>query len=158
MFGLTTRRRIVEEIDAHLRTIRLLLRTEVKLGNARRNVSDEIDAHVETIRARNTAEDDLAKERRITRLLAEQLLDATGSYPTAARTALGLLPAGPWERALEGLNALVDAGVLFHVEPDGHISNSTGDEHIAWDRAAQRWRLVHDDDQLVADATKDGRA
>ncbi|MFE4647710.1 hypothetical protein [Streptomyces sp. NPDC056707] len=157
MFGLTTRRRIVEEIDAHLRTIRLLLRTEVKLGRARRTVSDEIDAHVETIRARNTAEDDLAKERRTTRLLAEQLLDATGSYPSAARSALGLPPAGPWERALEGLNALVDAGVLFHVEPDGHISNSTGDEHIEWDRTANRWRLVHDDDQLAADVTKDGR-
>ncbi|MFI9079174.1 hypothetical protein ACIGW8_22340 [Streptomyces sioyaensis] len=51
----------------------------------------------------------------------------------------------PWQRAVDGLNALVDAGIGFHVEPDGHISNPAGDEHIEWDRAAERWRLVHDD-------------
>ncbi|MFF8901719.1 hypothetical protein ACF082_30040 [Streptomyces lydicus] len=52
----------------------------------------------------------------------------------------------PWQRAVDGLNALVDAGIGFHVEPDGHISNPSGGEHIEWDRAAERWRLVHDDD------------
>ncbi|WP_143670443.1 hypothetical protein [Streptomyces antimycoticus] len=55
----------------------------------------------------------------------------------------------PWQRATDGLNALVDAGIPFHVEPDGHISNPLGDEHIEWDRAAERWRLVVDDDVPV---------
>ncbi|MEU7596401.1 hypothetical protein AB0B79_25725 [Streptomyces sp. NPDC039022] len=52
----------------------------------------------------------------------------------------------PWQRAVDGLNALTDAGVDFHIEPDGHIANPLGDEHIEWDRASQRWRLVHDDE------------
>ncbi|MFJ3699466.1 hypothetical protein ACIPW9_35980 [Streptomyces sp. NPDC090052] len=51
----------------------------------------------------------------------------------------------PWERAMAGLNALVDAGVAFHVEPDGHISNPFGDEHIEWDLKAKRWVLTVDD-------------
>ena len=54
--------------------------------------------------------------------------------------------ASPWERAVAGLNALVDADIAFHVEPDGHISNPFGDEHIEWDHDAARWRLVHDDE------------
>lgn len=137
MFGFTTRRRLTAEVDAHLTTIRARL-------DAEHLVIEEIDSHIETIRARRTVEDALDKERRTTRLLAEQLLDATGHYPAAARTQLGLPPAGPWERAVEGLNALVDADVLFHIEPDGHISNSTGDEHIEWDRTSNRWLLVHD--------------
>ncbi|MEU7155123.1 hypothetical protein [Streptomyces chrestomyceticus] len=52
--------------------------------------------------------------------------------------------ASPWQQAVDGLNALVDAGIPVHVEPDGHIANTLGDEHIEWDRAAGRWRLVHD--------------
>lgn len=52
----------------------------------------------------------------------------------------------PWQRAVDGLNALAAAGVPMHVEPDGRISNPCGDEHIVWDRAAERWHLVHDED------------
>ncbi|MEU7154076.1 hypothetical protein AB0B15_39605 [Streptomyces sp. NPDC045456] len=52
----------------------------------------------------------------------------------------------PWQQAVDGLNALTDAGVDFHIEPDGHIANPLGGEHIEWDRASQRWRLVHDDE------------
>ncbi|MEV7470446.1 hypothetical protein AB0O20_28675 [Streptomyces kronopolitis] len=52
----------------------------------------------------------------------------------------------PWQRAVDGLNALVDARIGFHIEPDGHISNPSGDEHIEWDRAVERFVLVHDDD------------
>lgn len=52
----------------------------------------------------------------------------------------------PWERAVAGLNALVDAGVDFHVEPDGHISAPFSDEHIEWDLRARRWVLTHDDE------------
>ncbi|MFC8625646.1 hypothetical protein [Streptomyces anulatus] len=86
------------------------------------------------------------------RLLAEQLLTATSGQSTAARKTLDLPENGPWERALDGLNALVDAGVPVHIEPDGHIANSSGDEHIEWDRGAGRWRLVHDDEETpVAD-------
>ncbi|MER8083810.1 hypothetical protein ABTZ57_01275 [Streptomyces sp. NPDC094048] len=160
MFGLTTRAHLRDEVDAHLRTIRSLLRAEAETGLARQTLSNEIDAHLNTIRARNTAEDTLAQEKRITRRLAEQLLDATGTYPTAARASLGLPPAGPWERAVEGLNALVDAGELFHVEPDGHISNPCGDQHIEWDRTAERWRLANDDEQPIpaaVDTVKDDR-
>ncbi|MFI0768568.1 hypothetical protein ACH4TQ_27330 [Streptomyces sp. NPDC021218] len=54
----------------------------------------------------------------------------------------------PWQRATDGLNALVDAGVGFHLEPDGHISNPFGDEHIEWDRAAERWVLTVDDAEV----------
>ncbi|MFD7101889.1 hypothetical protein [Streptomyces celluloflavus] len=58
-------------------------------------------------------------------------------------------PVNPWERAVAGLNALVDADVIFHVEPDGHISAPFSAEHIEWDRGAERWRLVHDDETLL---------
>ncbi|OKI04956.1 hypothetical protein A6A06_09705 [Streptomyces sp. CB02923] len=54
--------------------------------------------------------------------------------------------ASPWQQAVDGLNALVDAGISFHIEPDGHIANPAGDEHIEWDRESQRWRLVHDNE------------
>lgn len=57
-----------------------------------------------------------------------------------------LTAASPWERAVAGLNALVDADVAFWIEPDGHISGPFSDEHIEWDQAASRWRLVHDDE------------
>ncbi len=51
----------------------------------------------------------------------------TAAGIAAALEAAGLLQspesaASPWERAVAGLNALVDADVIFHVEPDGHIS------------------------------------
>ncbi|MFG2670814.1 hypothetical protein [Streptomyces sp. NPDC048445] len=79
------------------------------------------------------------------------LLDPTGL--AAAVEAMGALPMptgtpvpSPWERAVAGLNALVDAGVAFHVEPDGHISAPFSDEHIEWDLKARRWVLTHDDE------------
>ncbi|WP_328721784.1 hypothetical protein OHT52_21335 [Streptomyces sp. NBC_00247] len=70
----------------------------------------------------------------------------------AALEAAGLLQspetaASPWERAVAGLNALVDADVVFHVEPDGHISAPFSDEHIEWDLRARRWVLTHDTDE-----------
>ncbi|MEE1774495.1 hypothetical protein PUR34_41570 [Streptomyces sp. JV185] len=52
----------------------------------------------------------------------------------------------PWERAVAGLNALVDADVIFHVDPDGHISAPFSDEHIEWDLKARRWVLTHDNE------------
>lgn len=52
----------------------------------------------------------------------------------------------PWQRAVDGLNALAAAGIPVHVEPDGHISNPCGTEHIEWDRTTERWRLIHDED------------
>jgi hypothetical protein len=45
----------------------------------------------------------------------------------------------PWQQAADGLNALADAGVPFYIDPDGHITNVTGEIHIEWDDAAQRW-------------------
>lgn len=59
-------------------------------------------------------------------------------------------PVNPWERAVAGLNALVDADVIFHVEPDGHISAPFSDEHIEWDLKARRWVLTHDDEDGAA--------
>lgn len=56
----------------------------------------------------------------------------------------------PWERAVAGLNALVDADVIFHVEPDGHISAPFSDEHIEWDLKARRWVLTRDDEDGAA--------
>lgn len=84
-------------------------------------------------------------------LSSAQLLQSPETAAELAR--LQALDAGvtPWQQATDGLNALVDAGIPFHVEPDGHISNPCGDEHIEWDRAAERWRLVVDDDELDAD-------
>ncbi|MEU2135332.1 hypothetical protein [Streptomyces sp. NPDC018352] len=58
----------------------------------------------------------------------------------------GTETASPWERAAAGLNALVDADVIFHVEPDGHISAPFSDEHIEWDLKARRWVLTRDDE------------
>ncbi|MFB6813064.1 hypothetical protein ACFCV8_00755 [Streptomyces sp. NPDC056347] len=63
--------------------------------------------------------------------------------------------APPWERAVAGLNALVDAGVDFHVEPDGHISAPFSDEHIEWDLRARRWVLTHDDEDDEPEVTPD---
>ncbi|MFI2184560.1 hypothetical protein [Streptomyces sioyaensis] len=57
----------------------------------------------------------------------------------------------PWQRAVDGLNALVDAGIGFHVELDGHISNPAGDEHIEWSRREERWVLTHDEDDADAE-------
>lgn len=153
MFGLTTTRRLRktqrENVGLHARLglLQGFHQSETTaLRRAEQCLSDEIDAHILTIRARHTAEDALATEQRTTRLLAEQLLVATSEKNPAARAALGLPEEGPWDRAVEGLNALVDADIAFHIEPDGHISNPLGDEHIEWDREANRWRLVHDDE------------
>ncbi|WP_097866526.1 hypothetical protein [Streptomyces sp. rh34] len=56
----------------------------------------------------------------------------------------------PWERAVAGLNALVDADIAFWIEPDGHISGPFGDEHIEWDQKTKRWVLTHDEDEGLA--------
>lgn len=96
------------------------------------------------------------------------------AWPCQTRTALGLVAApsrdlrpgaeaarrmirdrhetetaSPWERAVAGLNALVDADIAFWIEPDGHISGPFGDEHIEWDQKAARWRLTRDDEDDV---------
>ena len=55
----------------------------------------------------------------------------------------------PWDRAVAGLNALVDANIAFWIEPDGHISGPFGDEHIEWDHDTSRWRLVHDNEDEI---------
>ncbi|MGW0552320.1 hypothetical protein [Streptomyces altiplanensis] len=83
----------------------------------------------------------LARERAAE--LREALVDTTHAL---TKLRAGETSVSPWQRAVDGLNALVDADVTFHVEPDGHISNPFGDEHIEWDREAGRWRLVHDDE------------
>ncbi|WP_406143688.1 hypothetical protein [Streptomyces anulatus] len=72
---------------------------------------------------------------------ADVLDHLCGTYQERAE----LLEGSPWERAVAGLNALVDAGVAFHVELDGHISAPFSDEHIEWDLKAKRWVLTHDD-------------
>ncbi|WP_030847448.1 hypothetical protein [Streptomyces griseus] len=66
------------------------------------------------------------RARREARLLAEQLLNATSGQSTAARQTLGLPETGPWERAADGLNAIVDSQSPVHIEPNGHISNPCG--------------------------------
>jgi hypothetical protein len=50
-----------------------------------------------------------------------------------------------WQHLANALNAIE----CLRIEPDGHISNPCGDEHIEWDRGAERWRLVHDDETLL---------
>lgn len=85
-------------------------------------------------------------------VLAAQKQRNTATGIAAALEAAGLLQSpesasSPWERAVAGLNALVDAGVAFHVEPDGHISTPFSDEHIEWDLKAKRWVLTHDEDE-----------
>ncbi|MEU0102434.1 hypothetical protein [Streptomyces sp. NPDC006267] len=80
------------------------------------------------------------------------------TWPCNTRTALGRPapePSSPWERAVAGLNALVDADVIFHVEPDGHISAPFSDEHIEWDLKAKRWVLTHDGDDDSYEAAAD---
>ncbi|MFB7399750.1 hypothetical protein ACFCZR_06220 [Streptomyces rubiginosohelvolus] len=170
MFGLTTTRRLRA---AQHKTVGLQTRLGLLQGmhqgeaaarqRAEQDLADEIDAHLTTIRRALADEAGLEDEHRTTVSLAEQLLIATSGQSTAARRALGLSETGPWQRALDGLNALVDARIPFHIEPDGHIANSSGDEYIEWDRKAGRWRLVHDDetsvtitiDDTLGDALKD---
>lgn len=77
----------------------------------------------------------------------EELAKYVGKEPTAGDEQP---ETSPWQRAVDGLNALAESGVPFHIEPDGHISNPFGDEHIEWDRAAERWRLVLDDEEVAS--------
>ncbi|CAM5365948.1 hypothetical protein I6J39_16790 [Streptomyces californicus] len=157
MFGLTTTRRLraakLQILGLHTKLGLLQGFRDADIAAARRcaeqDLADEIDAHLATIRRVLADEADLEAERRTATSLAEQLLNATSGQSTAARQTLGLPETGPWERAVDGLNALVDAQIPFHIEPDGHISNPSGDEHIEWDREAGRWRLVHDDETSV---------
>ena len=112
---------------------------------------DRLRARVERSgRARLLAEYEtrtVVREREALRARVEELVAqrddtlvelVTGQAPPEALS--------PWERAVAGLNALVDAGVDFHVEPDGHISAPFSDEHIEWDLKARRWVLTHDDE------------
>ncbi|MFJ4009428.1 hypothetical protein [Streptomyces sp. NPDC090026] len=96
-----------------------------------------------------------ARTRREARLLADQLLTATSGHSPAARRALGLPEDGPWQRAVDGLNALGDAQVAFHIEPDGRIVASSGEQRIEYDRKTGRWHLAHGDEQdLAPDTTR----
>ncbi|MFF8716213.1 hypothetical protein ACF07T_32980 [Streptomyces sp. NPDC015184] len=74
------------------------------------------------------------------------LRDAEWSARAVHRAPAVVAVENPWERAVAGLNALVDADVIFHVEPDGHISAPFSDEHIEWDLRARRWVLTRDDE------------
>ncbi|MFE3371216.1 hypothetical protein ACFXOK_16640 [Streptomyces sp. NPDC059173] len=154
----TAQKALSDEIDAHLATIRQRLTAEQQLADQatshREALNHQASSHAthaavilrDAAKIRSQLEASLAAERRTVTSLAEQLLIATSGQSTAARRALGLPETGPWQRALDGLNALVDAQIPFHIEPDGHIANSSGDEHIEWDRKAGRWRLVRDGD------------
>lgn len=84
-----------------------------------------------------------ARERRIVTRLAGQLLDATSGQNAAARKALGLPVLTPWDRAVDGLNALTEAGITCHSEPSGDLANSEGPERITWDRENGCWALIH---------------
>ncbi|WP_411140291.1 hypothetical protein [Streptomyces sp. x-80] len=56
-------------------------------------------------------------------------------WPCLTLCALGdALPAPLWQHLADALNACVSAGIPMHIE---------------WDRAAGRWRLVHDDEPLL---------
>lgn len=79
--------------------------------------------------------------------LVEQLEQARRIAVELENQVARLTSTDPWQRATDGLNALVDSGVGFWIEPDGHISNPMGDEHIEYDRETERWRLVHDDEE-----------
>lgn len=71
-----------------------------------------------------------------------------------AKTVLG--DVSPWQRVVDALNGLEAAWIPVHIEPDGHISNPLGDEHIVWDRGSQRWRLVHGEEAAKHDNSADG--
>lgn len=79
-------------------------------------------------------------EHRAVHLLAEQLLDATSGTSPSARDALGLDPASPWQRAVDALNALVDAVGVPHIWAQG-IEAGVGTERIDWNRDTGRWEL-----------------
>ncbi|MFF1416532.1 hypothetical protein [Streptomyces sp. NPDC058280] len=149
MFGLTTTRRLRITEAQRDENGRLLTEAYGQIitdtARAARERWVARNRLARTLRAVTRLRADAARANRTARILAEQLLDATSGQNTAARTVLGL-KTDPWQHATDGLNALVDAGIPFHIEPDGHISNPSGNEHIEYDRAAQRWRLVHDTD------------
>ncbi|MFD9763234.1 hypothetical protein ACFWXI_06780 [[Kitasatospora] papulosa] len=75
--------------------------------------------------------------------------DMVLAYLRTLTTPVPAVRVSPWDRAVAGLNALVDANIAFWIEPDGHISGPFGNEHIEWDQAASRWRLVHDNEDEV---------
>ncbi|MFE7128924.1 hypothetical protein [Streptomyces sp. NPDC057617] len=161
MFGLTTTRRLrATQHENSSLNIKLSLLQALYNGASRRLRTAEAQREkgtrrlTRTLRAVAHWRAEAARAHRTARLLAEQLLDATSGQNTAARDALGL-HTDPWQRATDGLNALIDAAVPFHIEPDGHISNPSGDEHIEYDLLTKRWRLVHnadDEPRPAADA------
>lgn len=152
MFGLTTTRRLRAaqhelelEAAAHWKTQRDLAAantafehvtiTAVRDRHHRRYRIAQLLARCAQYRTH------LRHERGTVRVLAEQLLDATSGRNPAARAALGLATTTPWERAVEGLNALVDAGVAVD---RSSILRLDGPERIEWDYMARRWHLVTD--------------
>ncbi|WP_267244385.1 hypothetical protein [Streptomyces sp. PR69] len=153
MFGLTTTRRLRQVEAQRDANVQLLTEAYSALDTAQDHGIGRCITYRRrldrALRAVARWRSDAARAHRETRLLAEQLLDATSTHNPAARHALGLPDEGPWQRAVEGLNALVDADVPFHIEPDGHISSSTGSEHIEWDKQARRFRLVDDNEAAV---------
>ncbi|PJN38957.1 hypothetical protein CG747_20645 [Streptomyces sp. CB02959] len=118
--------------------------------------SPETAAEAERLRARVA---ELEQQTAAVRVLhakypdSEHCTQDDEQWPCLTLCALGAAgSASLWQRVTDALNALVAAGIPVHVEPDGHISNPAADEHIEWDRAAGRWRLVHDDEpQLTAE-------
>lgn len=58
----------------------------------------------------------------------------------------------PWQRALDGLNALVDAGIDHHIVGGDQISALDGDTGIVWDYDLERWRLVNQSGRATATA------
>ncbi|MFJ5675008.1 hypothetical protein [Streptomyces sp. NPDC093097] len=112
--------------------------------------SPETAAEAERLRARVA---ELEQQTTAVRVLhveypdSEHCTQDDEQWPCLTVCALGAAaPASLWQRVTDALNALVDAGIPVHVEPDGHLSNPAGDEHIEWDRAAGHWGLVHDDE------------
>ncbi|GFH36599.1 hypothetical protein [Streptomyces pacificus] len=154
MFGLTTTRRLRTVEAERDQNARLLAEAYSAHDTAQDRALHRRIAYrrrlTRALRACARWRTHAAKEHRDVRLLAEQLLNATGEHNPAARRALGLPDDGPWESAIEGLNALVDAGEIFHVE-NGDISSSSGDKRITWDSKAGRWRLAHDDADQAGD-------
>ncbi|GCD46154.1 hypothetical protein [Streptomyces paromomycinus] len=122
--------------DARVEQVYAAVRAEVLREEARRlrRLADEMS---EVGRARQ------AEGLYRAALVLEERADEAGKD---TRKGESTRATSPWQRAVDGLNALTDAEVDFHIEPDGHIANPSGDEHIEWDRKAQRWRLVHDDE------------
>ncbi|CAL9303001.1 hypothetical protein [Streptomyces sp. SudanB91_2054] len=148
MFGLTTSRH-ARHLAAQLAAANELLRASygghvTDLTTARRTEGQLRARLARAVKGCARWRAEAAREQRTSHVLAEQLLDATSGGSTAARAALGLSVNGPWERAVDGLNALTDAGIVLHPDTDGDLCNLSGPERLRWDRASGRWQLAYD--------------